>query len=121
MEDILVPLGFFGAVIGTVWLFSHYTYKKRQAAHETLRMAVDKGQPLSVEMIEKMGDMVDPVRRDLRRGVILIALGAAIAIVGLIIGPKEGESLRPVLGIASFPVILGIAYLSLWRFGHDRA
>ena len=67
-----------------------------------------------------MSYLNDPVKSDLRRGVLLIALGFAIIALGLLIPEEDPNAFRGVLGVSSFPVILGFAYLGLWRFGHDR-
>ena len=32
----------------------------------------------------------------------------------------EEQALRGIVAISSFPIILGLAYLGLWRFSHDR-
>lgn len=120
MEETLVPLAFFGFLIGAIWLFSHYNYKKRFTAHETLRKAVDQGQPVSPELIEKMTNLSDPVKSDLRRGVLFIAFGVAFIVLAAVIGSHEKEPIAPMIGIASFPIIMGLAYLGLWRFSHDR-
>lgn len=42
MDEILVPIFLFFAIIAIVWLYSHYNFKKRSTAHETLRLAVEK-------------------------------------------------------------------------------
>ena len=46
MDDILVPIFLFAAIVAIIWLFSHYNFKKRNSAQETLRLAVDKGQKI---------------------------------------------------------------------------
>lgn len=120
MEDVIVPIVLFGAIVGAIWLFSHYNYKKRLTAHETLRLAVDKGQDLSPDMIEKMSFLTDPVKADLRRGVLFIAFGLAFMTLGFVMPHDEPEATRGIIGVASFPIILGLAYLGLWRFSHDR-
>ncbi|MEL6859412.1 MAG: DUF6249 domain-containing protein [Pseudomonadota bacterium] len=120
MAEILVPIFLFAAIVAIIWLFSHYSYKKRNTAHETLRLAVDKGQEISPELIERMSYLNDPVKSDLRRGILLIAFGVAFMILGSIMPHDEPEAIRGVIGIASFPVVLGVAYLGLWRFSHDR-
>lgn len=118
MAEILVPIFLFFAVVAAIWLFSHYNYKKRLTAHETLRLAVEKGQEVSPELVERMSYLNDPVKSDLRRGVLLIAFGVAFVILGSIMPHDEPEAVRGVVAIASFPVILGLAYLGLWRFSH---
>lgn len=120
MEDTLVPISLFAAIVGSIWLFSHFNFKKRLTAHETVRHAIDKGQQVSAELIEKMSLLVDPVRADLRRGVLFIAFGLAFLILASLVGSEDPEAVKPMLGIASFPIILGLAYLSLWKFGHGN-
>ena len=120
MAETLIPIFLFAAVVAIIWLYSHYNYKKRHSAHETLRLAVDKGQEISPELVERMSSINDPVKSDLRRGVLLIAFGVAFIILGSIVPHDEPEAMRGIVGISSFPIVLGIAYLGLWRFGHDR-
>ncbi|MEO0607926.1 MAG: DUF6249 domain-containing protein [Pseudomonadota bacterium] len=119
MEDVLVPIVFFAASIGAIWLFSHYNYKKRLTAHETLRLAVEKGQEVSPELVEKMSYLTDPIKSDLRRGVLLVAFGVAFIVLGAIVPHDEPNAMRGIIGISSFPIVLGLAYLGLWRFGHN--
>ena len=119
MDDILVPIFLFAAIVAIIWLFSHYNYKKRLTAHETLRLAVEKGQEVSPELVERMSYLNDPVKSELRRGILLIAFGVALMVLGAIIPHDEHAAIRGILGVSSFPVILGLAYLGLWRFSHD--
>ncbi len=120
MEDVLVPIVLFGSFVAIVWLVSHFNFKKRHTAHETLRHAISNGQTVSDELIEKMSYLTDPVRADLRRGVLFIAFGAAVLVLGVIVTSQEGEPVGPIIGVASFPVIIGLAYLGLWKFGHNN-
>ena len=120
MESILVPLAFFTSIVGVIWLFSHYNYKKRSTAHETLRLSIEKGHEMSPELVQRMSYLSAPVKSDLRRGILFIALGFAIISFGLFAPLDEPEAFRGILGISSLPIILGVAYLGLWRFGHDR-
>ena len=119
MEDVIIPIFIFASIVAVIWLFSHYNYKKRLTAHETLRLAVEKGQEVSPELVERMSYLNDPAKSDLRRGILLIAFGAAFICLGLLIPHDEPEALRGMLGVSSFPIILGFAYLGLWRFSHD--
>lgn len=119
MEDIVIPIFIFSSIVAVIWLFSHYNFKKRLTAHETLRLAVEKGQEVSPELVERMSYLNDPAKSDLRRGILLIAFGAAFICLGLLIPHDEPDAFRGMLGVSSFPIILGIAYLGLWRFSHD--
>ena len=119
MEEVFVPISIFAATVAIVWLYSHYNYKKRLTAHETLRLAVEKGQEVSPELVERMSFINDPVKSDLRRGILLIAFGVAFICLGAMIPHDEPDAFRGMLGISAFPIILGVAYLGLWRFSHD--
>jgi len=118
MEDVLVPIVLFSVLPVCIWLVSLFNYKKRLTAHETVRHAIDSGQTISPELIEKMSLLVDPIRADLRRGVLFIAFGCAFAVLGMVVGQQEGEAVMPMIGVASFPVFLGLAYLGRWKCGH---
>lgn len=118
--EIIVPIAFFGAIAATVWLFLQFGFKKRLTVHETIRLAIEKGQEVSPETIQNLSLATDPVISDLRRGVICLSVGIAISLFGLIIGGDDPDALRPLFGIAMFPALIGFAYLGLWRFGHAR-
>ena len=119
--EIIVPTVFFGSIVGIVWLVSFFNGRKRLTIHETLRHAIDKGQTLSPELLQNMSLVTDPVRADLRRGVLFLAFGAAFAVLAAIVGSEEAEALNPMLGIATFPMFLGIAYIGLWAFGRGKS
>ena len=118
--EIIVPTVFFGRIVGIVWLVSYFNGRKRLTIHETLRHAIDKGQTLSPELLQNMSLVTDPVRADLRRGVLFLAFGAAFAVLGTLIGMEESEAVTPMLGIATFPIFMGIAYVGLWAFGRGK-
>jgi len=116
--EIVVPIGAFIAIIGVIWILSKSGERKRQAAHETLRLMIEKGQEVSPQLINDMSMITSPRRNDLRRGVILISLALAFALIGLITtaqGNGDGEGLM----IAIFPGLIGLAFLALWKFGYD--
>lgn len=119
-EDIIVPAVIFGSIVGIVWLVSYFNSRKRLTVHETIRYALDKGQPLSPDLMDRMSMVTDPVRADLRRGVLFLAFGAAFAVLGAVIGMEQSDALTPMLGVATFPIFLGIAYIGLWAFGRGK-
>jgi hypothetical protein len=119
--EIIVPTVFFGSIVGIVWLVSYFNGRKRLTIHETLRHAIDKGQTLSPELLQNMSLVTDPVRADLRRGVLFLAFGAAFGVLAAMIGIEESEAITPMLGVAAFPVFLGIAYIGLWAFGRGKS
>ena len=107
----------FVAVIGPailLGLFFWFRFRARRDMQDTIRVALDKGHELSPELIDRLGHPKAPKDRDFRLGIIWIAVGTGIALLSVAI-PEE-EAMRPMLGIAGFPLVVGIAYLILNKF-----
>ena len=81
---------------------------------DTIRVALDKGHELSPELIDRLGHPKASKYRDFRLGVIWVAVAIGIALFSFAV-PEE-EATRPLLGIAAFPGMVGIAYLILNKF-----
>ena len=110
----LVPIVLF-LVIGVVLVaFFYFRYRARQEVQHTVRLAVEQGKELTPELLETIGTEAAGGVRDLRKGVIWLALAVALALMAWIHDEFE------MLGVASLPLMLGIAYLGLWRFSPGR-
>jgi hypothetical protein len=114
MEDILVPVALF-AVIGTTLCLSFYfRHRTRREIQMTVRAAIEQGQELTPEVLERLSDSLDPRNGDLRRGVISIAIGMAFFTFGTVLGEEDAEA--PLRAISAFPFIVGLGYIALWFF-----
>jgi hypothetical protein len=110
-------LGLFALLLaGVIFIGFYFRYRARADAQGTIRTALEKGQQLSPELLERL---MDPAARrldrrevDFRRGVILAALGVGIAVIGYATMP----TLREALAIAALPFTVGVAYVLLWKF-----
>ena len=113
--DYMIPIVLF-LVIGVVLCtFFFLRYRSHQEIQHTLRLAMERGSELTPELLEAMSvDLGAGGQRDMRRGVIALALAIATGIFAWIVEPD-------VLGVAAFPLMLGIAYLALWRFNPRRS
>ena len=134
MESIAEHLS--GLIMGIVfWLFVasiilvpiYLRHRDRDRMHETLRIAFEKGQPVPPELIAALQSNVAPrvvltPERDLRRGVVLIAVGLGFCGLGYgiwyglmsvneIAAYTSGASTA---GIGAIPGLIGLAYLLLW-------
>jgi hypothetical protein len=138
--DLMIPVfGIFmiiAVVIGPVWIRSYYRSKEREQLHATLRAAYEKGQPPPPELIEKLTAEGghDPSGRpmgsdrDLRRAIVLIAVGVGLAALGAGLG--WGISLASdvggaitggvIAGAGAIPAFIGVAYLILWMVGRRQ-
>ena len=109
-------IGFF-AVIGPVvlvGLFFWFRLKTRREMQDTIRVALDKGHDLSPELIDRLGHPKAPKDKDFRLAVIWLAAAIGIALFSLAV-PEE-DAMRPLLGVAAFPFVIGLAYLVLNKF-----
>lgn len=138
----LVPLAFFAMIAAIVILPQYLRYKDRARLHETLRQAMDKGQPLPPELVGALATSragaVDPVepfaypvadraQRDLRRGVIWLAVGVGIVLIGAAfyaglydVGGAP-QTFASFAGIGAIPACIGLAFVGLWWFGRKDA
>lgn len=118
-SDILVPITMFVSIAVVFALAFKYRARQREQIQVTVRQAIDKGQELTPELLEKLGHTGARPASDLRRGVIAAALGFGIGLFALILG--EDDATRPLMAIGAIPILIGLAYLGLWKFtGRDR-
>lgn len=134
MESIVGHLS--AVIMGVVfWVFVasiilvpiYLRHRDRDRMHETLRIAFEKGQPVPPELIAALQSNVAPrvtstPERDLRRAVVLIAIGLGFCGLGYAIwyglmsvnevaAYTSGASTA---GVGAIPGLIGLAYLLLW-------
>jgi hypothetical protein len=94
-----------------VWVVVLFRYRAKRDIQVTYRAAIEQGQELTPELLERLGER-QPKNRDLRRGVVSLFIGLAFVVFGLILG--EEDAVRPMIAVGVFPILLGAAYLGLW-------
>ncbi|MEM6999540.1 MAG: DUF6249 domain-containing protein [Pseudomonadota bacterium] len=117
--EIAVPLGLFVAIVLVCFLVLFFRFRGRQELQMTLRAAIDSGQTLSPEMLEKLSQAMQEPDKDLRRGAVAMAIGLALVVFAIAVG--EDDATGPLLGMSAFPFLIGAAYLLLWFFNRDKA
>ncbi|MCZ6716251.1 MAG: DUF6249 domain-containing protein [Gammaproteobacteria bacterium] len=115
MVEIWVPIGFFVSIATIVGLVLYFGHKTKHEVQETIRAALEKGQELSPELLDKLGHALPSPKSDLRRGVMAVTLGLALIAFGYLLG-EEGAQ-EKLMAIAAFPFFIGVAYLGLHKFG----
>jgi hypothetical protein len=100
----------FGAPVAIVALFVALRHRRNRMFHETLRAMVEKGVPIPPELLSRGGAPLASAspgtpagNRDLRWGLILLALGGSLYTVAGKIG--------------IIPVFIGLALLIVWLIG----
>ena len=130
-ETVAVLIPIFGilmiisVVVFPIWIRAHYGSLARQRLHETVRIMVEKGQPVSPEMLASLGSSSssagssDPFERpgpskDLRVGVILMGVGVGLLVLGVALGPvSDWAATGPVAGSAAIPGLIGVGFVVL--------
>lgn len=118
--EALIPISIWVAVVLMTWVFIHYGHRKSVLAHKTLRLAIENGLELTPEMLDRFSMLKDPVRQDLRRGVLFLCFAAGLVLFGFIVGRDQAALVRILMGLSACPFLLGIAYLGFWKFGRSQ-
>ncbi len=113
-EDVLIPLVVFGSIALIAFFAFHYSYKKRMVVYEAIRVAIEKTGNADPQLIEAIVRENVGRNADLRRGIILVAVALAFITLGYVI-PEE-EAFGPMLGVASFPGLVGLAFIGFHFF-----
>jgi hypothetical protein len=125
VEEVLVP--FFicamivAIVVGPGWLKS----RERREMQATVRAAIEKGQPLPPELIEALSkDVKTPkipsAQRDMRIGVILLSVGAGVALTGWILRGINDYAMFGTMSGAAIPGTIGLAFVILSFFNPNK-
>lgn len=125
MEPVLIILIIFGSIASLFIVPSYLRSQERQKLQETLRAAIEKGQPLPSEVVEAMTSdaKVRPKPspyRDLRTGIIWVGVAVGLAGLGLALNFDEPEATFPMLGLACFPGFIGLAFILISFLGRGR-
>nr|WP_314434230.1 DUF6249 domain-containing protein [uncultured Brevundimonas sp.] len=130
MEDfipIFAIFAIFGTITAIVFGPIFLKYREKRDMQETIRHAVDKGQPLPAELIDAMTKDVQkalPSRtKDIRRGIIWLAVGIGLAAFGVVSemgGNWNGNFDNGLLGVACIPATIGLAFIVLSFFNPQK-
>ena len=113
-EDIVVPIAIFGSIAAMVIASFHFSFKKREAVFDAIKVAIEKTGTVEPALVDAiMRDNIG-ANADLRKGILFIAVAVALAMLGLMI-PEE-DVLGPMMGVASFPGLIGFSYVGFHFF-----
>lgn len=134
ITGMVMGLAFWAAVaaivVGPMWM----RHRERQSMQDIVRIAYEKGQPVSPELVSAIQTSLavkTPSTResDLRRAIIFIAIG--LGFIGLGYGIWYGLmsvddqaayiSGGCTAGAGAIPGMIGIAYLILWATGSKKS
>ena len=116
MDFDIVPVVMFTGLTIVFSLLVWLRFRARQEMQETFRHALDKGQELTPEIIDRLGHPKASQDKDFRLGILWLAGAVGLVLIGFAVPDESGEVLRGLLAGAAFPVAIGVAYMILHFF-----
>jgi hypothetical protein len=126
MTPVLIVLIIFGSIASLFLVPQYLRSQERQKLQDTLRAAIERGQPLPPDVVQAMTSDVKPLRslpspsRDLRTGIVWLGVAIGLAVMGIAIGFEEPDATYPMLGVAAFPAFIGLAFVAMYFVSKDR-
>jgi Flp pilus assembly protein TadB len=106
----VVMLAVFGAPVLIVGLIMYFGFSRNRMMHKTIRMMVEKGQEVPAALLAPPPPAVRQ-RSDMRRGVILLMIGAGLMLFLAAVNDWEGG----VWTLGLIPFLIGAGYLIVWK------
>jgi Domain of unknown function (DUF6249) len=112
----VVFLTVFGAPVLIVALIMYFGFSRNRMMHRTVRMMVEKGQPVPAALLAPPAP-AQRQRSDMRRGVVLLMVGLGVMLfLGAVNNWENGAW---ALGI--IPFLIGAGYLIVWKLEGKNA
>lgn len=118
MSDTLIVFGSFTLMVCVpMALALYFRARNRRTVFDAIKLITERGEPVAPELMEALVQDKSSPYADLRRGVVFLAIAVATGVFAVVLG--EGDAIRPLLGIAAFPGLIGLAYIGLHVFASD--
>jgi hypothetical protein len=121
--EILIPITLFIMIGAIVIAPRYFRSMERQKMADTLRVAIEKGQPLPAEVVDAMASntkLPPSPARDLRTGIIWLGVAVGLAVFGIALGYAEPDATYPLIAIAAFPGFIGLAFIVLGLINRNK-
>ncbi|CAN5549352.1 hypothetical protein BH20VER1_BH20VER1_21740 [soil metagenome] len=104
----IIFMTLFGAPVLIVAVIMFFSYIKARSLHRTVRMMVEKGQPVP-EALFATPHSPAKQRSDMRRGVVLLAIGVGVMLFFAAV--SDGGA----WAMGLIPFLIGAGYLAIWQ------
>lgn len=118
MDGEWIPIVMFTAMAIVIMVWLYFRHRGKVEMQQTFRLALEKGNELTPELIKQLGTPEPPKDQDMRRGLIWLSLAAGLALIGVAV--PEPEALRGSLAGAAIPFCIGCAYMIMYRYGANK-
>jgi Domain of unknown function (DUF6249) len=106
----IVFLTLFGAPVLIVAVIMYFGFSKNRMMHRTIRMMVEKGQPVPPALLAPPPPALRQ-RSDMRRGVVLVMVGLGLMLFLGAVNDWEGGA----WAVGIIPFLIGVGYLLVWK------
>jgi hypothetical protein len=103
----ILTVSMFAMIVACVALGVTQRLKRTRTLHETLRLMIEKGQPIPPELLQSPDGLRRP-RNDLRNGLVCIGIGLGVGVLLLV--QRDGD-----WPLALIPLLIGVALLVAWK------
>ncbi|CAL4867493.1 hypothetical protein MMA231_01750 [Asticcacaulis sp. MM231] len=117
---IIAILMVFGMPIAIVAIVRIGKSRDNAELQKTLRMSIEKGQPLPTEFLDSLQKSQVRVKtpaNDIRTGIILIAIALGVVVWNFL---DNGYTVDEMSGLAAIPGFIGVALLILGLIGNRK-
>jgi hypothetical protein len=117
MAGEMVPIVLFLVMGLVIVAYYYWNHRNRASIMDTVQKAIEQGETLTPELLDRLGAAVNPRMRDLRRGVVFLALGIAGLLCSLFF--DVADVVNGIRAASVFPLMLGLAFLLVWKMNRD--
>ena len=111
----IVFMTIFGAPVLIVAVILYFGFSKNRMMHRTIRMMVEKGQPVPAALLAPPPP-AQRRRSDMRRGVVLAMVGLGLMLFFAAVNGWEGGA----WSIGLIPFLIGAGYLIVWKLEGNK-
>jgi len=111
----LIPIVMFLCLAVVMIALFWFRWRARDGMQQTIRMALDKGHELTPEIIDRLGNPKPSKYKDLRLGIIWLAISLGLALMAFAVGSFAAEALQGTLASAALPFAIGLGYLLIYN------
>ncbi|HEV2046295.1 MAG TPA: DUF6249 domain-containing protein [Chthoniobacterales bacterium] len=111
----IVFMSIFGAPVLIVAVILYFGFSKNRMMHRTIRMMVEKGQPVPAALLAPPPP-AQRQRSDMRRGVVLVMVGLGLMLFFAAVNGWEGGA----WSIGLIPFLIGAGYLIVWKLEGNK-
>ena len=97
--------------------FLYFNNKNRNAIMDTVQKSMDTGSDMTPDLLAKLGAAINPKIRDMRRGIVFLALGIGGLLCSLFF--SDPDVVNGIRAGSVFPLMLGIGFLIVWKLNKD--